>query len=115
MREVRKPVTKFLKVTCSKCKNEQIIFNKSTTDVKCLVCGTKLAEPKPPVRLSVTNDYVNETIVGSTTEIGIFVSNYGETSAKNVSIVENIPSGLMYHLYLEMECIILQQILLCGI
>ncbi len=55
--------------------------------------GTKLAEPKPPVRLSVTNDYVNETIVGSTTEIGIFVSNYGETSAKNVSIVENIPSG----------------------
>lgn len=35
----------FVKVKCSKCKNEQVIFNKSSTKVKCLVCGTVLAEP----------------------------------------------------------------------
>jgi small subunit ribosomal protein S27e len=45
MKEERKPDSKFLKVTCSKCKNEQIIFNKTTSKVKCLVCGSELAEP----------------------------------------------------------------------
>jgi small subunit ribosomal protein S27e len=45
MKEERKPDSKFLKVTCSKCKNEQIIFNKATSKVKCLVCGSELAEP----------------------------------------------------------------------
>jgi small subunit ribosomal protein S27e len=40
----REPTTKFLKVTCSKCKNEQIIFNKAASEVKCLVCGSILAE-----------------------------------------------------------------------
>lgn len=35
--------SKFIKVRCSKCKNEQIIFGKSTTPVNCLVCGTVLA------------------------------------------------------------------------
>jgi len=44
MKELRKTDSKFLKVTCSKCKNEQIIFNKSTSHVKCLVCGSELAE-----------------------------------------------------------------------
>jgi small subunit ribosomal protein S27e len=44
MKELRKTDSKFLKVTCSKCKNEQIIFNKSTSNVKCLVCGSELAE-----------------------------------------------------------------------
>jgi small subunit ribosomal protein S27e len=42
---IPKPKSKFLKVICPKCKNEQIIFNKSSTLVKCLVCGTELAEP----------------------------------------------------------------------
>jgi len=36
--------SKFLKVECPKCKNEQIIFNKATSDVKCLVCGFDLTE-----------------------------------------------------------------------
>lgn len=36
--------SKFVKVRCEKCKNEQIIFNKSATSVKCLVCGEILAE-----------------------------------------------------------------------
>lgn len=39
-----KPISKFLKVSCSKCKNEQIIFNKTSMDVECLVCGNILAE-----------------------------------------------------------------------
>jgi small subunit ribosomal protein S27e len=41
----RKTESKFLKVTCSKCKNEQVIFNKASTRVKCLVCDTELSEP----------------------------------------------------------------------
>ncbi len=38
------PESRFLKVACTKCKNEQIIFNKASKDVKCLVCGNLLAE-----------------------------------------------------------------------
>jgi small subunit ribosomal protein S27e len=37
--------SKFAKVRCEKCKNEQIIFGKSTSQVKCLVCNEVLAEP----------------------------------------------------------------------
>ncbi|MBI5061325.1 MAG: 30S ribosomal protein S27e [Candidatus Aenigmarchaeota archaeon] len=37
--------SKFLRVKCDKCKNEQIIFNKASTTVKCLVCGEILAVP----------------------------------------------------------------------
>ena len=39
------PESKFLKVKCKKCKNEQIVFNKAATEVKCLVCNAVLAEP----------------------------------------------------------------------
>jgi len=46
MELIQRPESKFLKVVCSKCKNEQIIFNKSAMLVKCLVCGTELAEPR---------------------------------------------------------------------
>ena len=37
--------SKFIKVRCSKCKNEQIIFGKTSTIIKCLVCDRILAEP----------------------------------------------------------------------
>ncbi len=37
--------SKFIKVKCSKCKNEQIIFGKISSNVKCLVCEKMLAEP----------------------------------------------------------------------
>ncbi|RLJ09815.1 MAG: 30S ribosomal protein S27e [Candidatus Aenigmatarchaeota archaeon] len=37
--------SKFLKVKCVKCKNEQIIFEKPATVVRCLVCDEILAEP----------------------------------------------------------------------
>ena len=35
----------FLKVKCEKCKNEQVIFEKPASVVKCLVCEAVLAEP----------------------------------------------------------------------
>lgn len=37
--------SKFVKVRCPKCNNEQIIFGKATTKVKCLICNQILAEP----------------------------------------------------------------------
>lgn len=39
------PLSKFIKVRCPKCKNEQIIFGKSASVVNCLVCAKTLAEP----------------------------------------------------------------------
>jgi small subunit ribosomal protein S27e len=45
MKELRMPKSRFLKVKCKKCRNEQIVFNKAATVVKCLVCGSVLAEP----------------------------------------------------------------------
>ncbi len=37
-------LSKFLKVKCNDCENEQIIFGNAATAVKCLVCGRTLAE-----------------------------------------------------------------------
>ena len=37
--------SKFLKVKCPDCENEQIIFEKATSVVECSVCGRVLAEP----------------------------------------------------------------------
>ena len=39
------PKSRFLKVKCKKCRNEQIVFNKASTVVKCLVCDTVIAQP----------------------------------------------------------------------
>ncbi len=38
-------MTKFLKLRCNKCKNEQITFGKVANEIKCLVCGEVLAKP----------------------------------------------------------------------
>lgn len=43
---ILKPESKFLKIVCTKCRNEQIIFNKAASVIKCLVCGSELAEPR---------------------------------------------------------------------
>jgi small subunit ribosomal protein S27e len=40
------PKTRFLKVKCNDCENEQIIFGSASTVVKCMVCGRTLAEPR---------------------------------------------------------------------
>ncbi len=38
------PTSRFIKIRCPKCKNEQIVFEKATTHISCLVCGNELAE-----------------------------------------------------------------------
>ena len=36
---------KFVKVACSKCKSNQVIFGKASTKVRCLDCSAVLALP----------------------------------------------------------------------
>ena len=38
------PKSKFIKVKCEGCKNEQTVFNKAATTINCLVCGKKIAD-----------------------------------------------------------------------
>ncbi|MFH1209203.1 MAG: 30S ribosomal protein S27e [archaeon] len=45
METIKEPLSRFIKVRCNKCKNEQIIFGKSSTKIKCLVCSQILATP----------------------------------------------------------------------
>ncbi|MFB6204237.1 MAG: 30S ribosomal protein S27e [Candidatus Nanohaloarchaea archaeon] len=35
----------FYRVQCDECGNEQVTFSRASTEVECLVCGEKLAEP----------------------------------------------------------------------
>ncbi|MFH0870535.1 MAG: 30S ribosomal protein S27e [archaeon] len=43
--EVKEPKSRFIKLRCPKCRNEQIVFGKSASVVKCLVCDKILAGP----------------------------------------------------------------------
>ncbi len=45
MRKINEPTSRFIKIRCNKCKNEQIIFGKPVTKIKCLVCNSLIAEP----------------------------------------------------------------------
>lgn len=45
MTKIKETNSKFIKVRCPKCKNEQIIFGKSASQVPCLVCGRLIASP----------------------------------------------------------------------
>jgi len=36
--------SRFIKVRCPKCKNEQVIFEKASSKVHCLICNQVLAE-----------------------------------------------------------------------
>lgn len=45
MQKIREPDSRFIKIRCPKCKNEQILFGKSSSHVKCLVCEKPLADP----------------------------------------------------------------------
>ena len=45
MPKIKESTSKFIKIRCPKCKNEQIIFGKTATRVDCLVCGKILADP----------------------------------------------------------------------
>jgi len=35
----------FYRVKCKDCNNEQIVFSKASTVVRCQICGSILAEP----------------------------------------------------------------------
>ncbi len=45
MAKIKEHNSKFIKVRCTKCKNEQVIYGKISMEVKCLVCGKVLAKP----------------------------------------------------------------------
>jgi small subunit ribosomal protein S27e len=42
---IPKPRSKFLRVKCSDCGNEQVVFSHATNLVHCNICGAVLAEP----------------------------------------------------------------------
>ena len=42
---IPRPRSRFLRVKCSDCGNEQIVFSHVTNVVNCNVCGTVIAEP----------------------------------------------------------------------
>ena len=43
---MKTPNSKFIKVRCKDCENEQVLFNKPSSVVSCHICGSKLALPK---------------------------------------------------------------------
>jgi len=44
MKKQKERKSRFVKVVCPKCGNEQIIFGKASTKVQCLKCGRLLVE-----------------------------------------------------------------------
>jgi len=46
MRMKREARSKFLRLRCDDCENEQIVFDHATTTVRCNVCGRTLVEPR---------------------------------------------------------------------
>jgi len=42
---MQKPKSKFIKVRCNDCENEQVLYDKASTVVSCHICGSKLAIP----------------------------------------------------------------------
>jgi small subunit ribosomal protein S27e len=44
--EIKEPKSRFLKVRCVKCNNEQIVFGNASSQVNCLVCNKEIAKPK---------------------------------------------------------------------
>ncbi|MGC8849675.1 MAG: 30S ribosomal protein S27e [Candidatus Bathyarchaeia archaeon] len=42
---IPRPRSLFLRVKCNSCGNEQIIFNRASTLIRCKVCDEVLAEP----------------------------------------------------------------------
>jgi len=44
-RLIPRPRSSFIRVKCSKCGNEQIVFSGAVNKVTCNVCAIELAEP----------------------------------------------------------------------
>lgn len=57
---MKKTLSKFVKVKCEKCKNEQVIFEKTANKINCLVCNEILAEPtggKAHIKAQILESY----------------------------------------------------------
>ena len=44
VKKARKTTSRFLKVKCNDCGNEQVIFGAAGSDIKCLVCDKVIAK-----------------------------------------------------------------------
>ncbi|HDI31644.1 MAG TPA: 30S ribosomal protein S27e [Thermofilum sp.] len=42
---IPEPKSRFVLVKCPDCENEQVVFDRSSSTVKCLVCGRVLVRP----------------------------------------------------------------------
>ena len=42
---LEKPRSRFLRVKCNDCSNEQVVFGNAATKVECSVCGRLIVEP----------------------------------------------------------------------
>jgi len=42
---IKQPTANFIRVHCPGCKNEQTVFGKSSSKVRCLVCDKELVTP----------------------------------------------------------------------
>ncbi|HOS81454.1 MAG TPA: 30S ribosomal protein S27e [Methanolinea sp.] len=45
VQQIRENRSRFFKVKCPDCENEQVVFEKASTRVDCIVCGRVLSEP----------------------------------------------------------------------
>jgi len=43
---MKKTESRFIKVRCKDCENEQVLFNKASSIIFCHICGSKLAVPR---------------------------------------------------------------------
>ncbi len=43
--EIPHPKSRFLRLKCTDCGNEQVVFGNAASTVKCLVCGKTMAKP----------------------------------------------------------------------
>ena len=42
---IPRPSSRFLRVKCTNCESEQVVFSHVTREVKCRTCGEVLAKP----------------------------------------------------------------------
>ena len=60
VRTIRENRSSFLRVKCPDCENEQLVFEKASTVVTCVVCGHTLAEPsggKALLKAEIVSEY----------------------------------------------------------
>ena len=55
--------SKFYKLKCKDCNNEQIVFYRASTEVHCQICGSVLAEPtggKAHIKAEIVQELGND-------------------------------------------------------